>query len=824
MRRPALILLFAMFVAAPFLRVTGEEPPPAAPAPPVTPAPPAPVTAAPAAAGPVDAGDPQAQFQLADGLLRRRFLDMAETEFRTFLEHYADHALAPAASYGLIQCLRGQDRNDEAVARIQAFRTRWPQDPLGRRLTLIQGDILLQKQQDADAAQCFKALLEDADIGTREAAEYFLAQCQEKLGDAPTAAATFARLAGSPFVPESPYRAYAALAAAAGREGTDAAAAAALFDRLGQEPNVPADVRDEALFRRTRLAFAAKDWEATIARGGRLIALAPTSAFAAPVARLRVRAAIEASRPDQALALIKEWRQIQPAPDPELDYLEGAALLTKEDFAAALACFDRVTAASEGRPEYLRMALHGRIGCLLRLGRYAEVAAPAQDFLTRYPDDEHVPDILYFQGVASQEAGQLEAAATALNRALAATAARRDWPHFDDACIRLASAYEKTGKLREAAASYHKLAAGKDADTAVRLLLQAAEWLQRGGDGDGAVAEYRVALGQAGKGTPERRIAALRLARLLSEQEKHADAEAVLKQFLDDAPDPQRPEAMLMLGFTQFRQGRSDDAIATFRALLAANPSPKLAAEVRYMLAVTLLESGKSDEALTLFTELWQLPPELRPSFTQPVLAKLQEISFQRNQFEISERIGRHLMETGTGQEAWTARLRLAETLTALGKLDEARTLLDDAIAKGKAGGDAAPTQAVVLEAWSLLGEAALTANDNGRAFHAFENSLAGSGASAQTTVRSRWGKAVILSREGRNAEALRHAISAYIIGNDTRYTPRAMLLAVELLVKQNRLPDARATWQELPRRFPAVAEQNKTQPFVQTLAQPAAP
>jgi len=457
------------------------------------------------------------------------------------------------------------------------------------------------------------------------------------------------------------------------------------------------------------------------------------------------------------------------------------------------------------------------------MGRYAEVGPAAEEFLKRYAEDDLAADVLYFQGIAAQETGRHDAAAAALDRAVTAVAGRRDWIYFEDACVRLAAALEKTGKLREAAASYRQLAAGKDADTAARLLLQAAEWLQKAGDTDGAAAEFAKVFNQAKAGTGERRIAALRLARLEIGREQPAQAEKVLVQYLGDAPQAERGDAMLLLGYAQSRQARYPEAVATFRAFLDTPQPARLAAEGRYMLALTHLEAGQDDEAFALLTGLWQLPAETRPVFSRPVLLRLQEVAFQRNQYAVSEQIGRHLMESGTGEDAWQARLRLAETLMALNRHDEAAALLDETV-DPTASRATPPPEPLVQDAWALLGEIALGKGERGRAYHAFEKSLARPGTSARTTVRGRWGKAKVLSDEGRAADALRHAVSAFVVGDDPVYTPRAMLLAIELLAGQGRLDEARATWEELGRRYPAVAEQNRGQPFVLRLTSPAMP
>ena len=93
-------------------------------------------------------------------------------------------------------------------------------------------------------------------------------------------------------------------------------------------------------------------------------------------------------------------------------------------------------------------------------------------------------------------------------------------------------------------------------------------------------------------------------------------------------------------------------------------------------------------------------------------------------------------------------------------------------------------------------------------------------GVDRESAVRARWGLAKILKSEGRVKRALRYAVEAFVLvlGDDPVYTPRAMLIALEIYVTQGSMADAWTTWRELQARFAAFAEQNRDNPSVTKL------
>ena len=132
----------------------------------------------------------------------------------------------------------------------------------------------------------------------------------------------------------------------------------------------------------------------------------------------------------------------------------------------------------------------------------------------------------------------------------------------------------------------------------------------------------------------------------------------------------------------------------------------------------------------------------------------------------------------------------------------------------GAPGASLPPDDAIT----SLQSELFLLQNQVPQAVVAAEQCLACKDLDQESLTRARWVLAEALAKQGHPVQALPYAVKAYILDDHPSYSPRAMVLAVNLLVGQKRMVEAQSTWTELRKRYPVVAESVVGTPEVKAL------
>jgi len=144
---------------------------------------------------------------------------------------------------------------------------------------------------------------------------------------------------------------------------------------------------------------------------------------------------------------------------------------------------------------------------------------------------------------------------------------------------------------------------------------------------------------------------------------------------------------------------------------------------------------------------------------------------------------------------------------------------LAEVVDRAPAGAGNALPEPLRRELLSLLGELDAAAGQDDRAAGLFNEVLRPPApARGEAGARARLGLARLYAKEGRTRQALEQAVGAFVLESDPAYTPPAMLLAVDLFVKDGKPADAVATWNELRQRYPAFAESRRDDPAVRAL------
>jgi tetratricopeptide (TPR) repeat protein len=604
----------------------------------------------------------------------------------------------------------------------------------------------------------------------------------------------------------------------------EAAAAEKAYQRIKDEKNVPAALREEALYRLGEARFSREEYKQAVELYELLLTEFPEGVFAREVRKRRAWACFCLKDYARAVELATEWRsRYGDVSDYEMDYVFGASLVGKELYADAVPLFERLAASARAPDEYRRLARYHQSYCLLRLDRYAAVVEAGTSFLKDYPQGPGHADVRYFLGEACFGLKDYKRAADELNRAT--QEAGGQWPYLMSASLRLTESLEKAGDLKAAAAVNRRLADDKQVSERAFFLLKAGECERTAGDGDAAVRDFERLLAeypQAG----EVRTAVLHLGELYAERKDYGRAEQLIGDLLSRHQQTEgkgKAKLLFFLGYLCFQQSKFAEAEESLRAALAAGGGPEVSQDARYYLGGTLIELHREDEALDLFAEFLALPEAERPVFSDSLLSRLDALYFARNRYDVSESINRWLMAWKDPEVVDRASLRLAQILVAQSRLPDARALLEGLLARKEAASATDPNCGEIL---SLLGEVLMSAGQNDPAVSMFERSLKVPGLSVEGAARSRWGLGEILRKESRLNQALHHAVNAFVLCDDPTYTPRAMLLAIGILAETGRTEQAQTTCRELQVRFPSFYEQRRGDPLIQKLGTdaPAAP
>ncbi len=753
------------------------------------------------------------KLSLAEGLMQRGFFDLAEIELNAWLETYPRHGLAPRARLQLATTLQKQQKDEEALNLIRQALAELTEHPLIPRMQILAGDLLIRQEQQNKALDMYQAAAGGAtDPVLQETALFFAARLHAELGQVQQAADIYRSLGHKSFEnQEYRHRPFALLeyAAILARQ-EDWEAADQAYARLAESPKAPATLRQEAMLQRGENLFRQKKFDSAIETWLNLSLEFADEALAAEAGKRILWAYHAKAEFHRLVEAAQNWQQQHRNREhPEVNYLLAVGLLELQRFEQALPWLESLSEDAEIRPGLQRQALFHLIYCHLRLARHQQAIALAQQFIERYQaEEEATATVHYFLAVAAfateQSALTVDHAGTALETAPA------EWEFAEKTRMLLADALLARNKPAEAAAIHRERARTASPEQQAQASLTAGTLAEQAGKKEDAVADYRRVL-ELPKATPETlHTAVVRLARLYTETGRLTEAEELFSAMVEDENTPNRAQLWLLLGYVQREAGKPEQAVASLRRITGLDVDPAIVHEAKFFLAEILLELDHASEALTIFAELIALPEETRPELPGQLLLRLQGIFFRQGDYQTSEAICRQLMRHDSNSIRQVAARQLAETKIARRQLDEAADILTTLRAEIRARETEPDNMVAEGEIQALLGEVFYRKQEFDRAASLLQAALARPDLTEPHTTKSRWLLAKIMHREGRSNQALRHAVNAFVLGNDPVHAPRAMLLSMEILVELERWEEASTTWQEMKSRFPLFADQHR--------------
>ena len=367
---------------------------------------------------------------------------------------------------------------------------------------------------------------------------------------------------------------------------------------------------------------------------------------------------------------------------------------------------------------------------------------------------------------------------------------------------------------------YREAAGKKGVAQPAAFLYRAAQCERKAGARDAAIRDFEALLRQFPEAAEEKRAAMEGLGELYSSKGELDRAAAMVKTLIENSKTG-RARLRFFLGYLYYRQQKFTEAVQTLKAALAEPNSGAIAAKAKFFLGGSLLELGRSDEALTVFGEILSLPESERPDFPPDLLFRLDKLYFSRDDYAVSEAICRWLMESPEGEVVYRATLRLADILAVQDRLQEAEnqleTLLRD-IKEGKVTFPASSKRPREEEIASVLSEIYLLEGKLAQALVSAELCLSCKTLGREYVTRVRWVMGEALLRQGYPMQALPYAVKAYVLDSDPVYSPKAMVLALRILVREKRMDEARSTLTELRKRYPVYAESVAGEPAVRAV------
>ena len=233
-------------------------------------------------------------------------------------------------------------------------------------------------------------------------------------------------------------------------------------------------------------------------------------------------------------------------------------------------------------------------------GKLYKLAAESYaDFLQEYPVHPQRNLARYGLAICRYQLGQYDQAVTLLNQVVA----EKNFPQRDEALVVLGYCLMQTKKYGQALETFRTL--GKDypdSKQAAAAKLNEAQLLYTLGKYDQAQQACESFLTDNPR-SASRDKAMYWQALSLRKQGKHAQVIGVARELTEKKDSPYYVDALLLLGQAQQATGQNDQAVETFRTMVAAAPDDRKL-DARYSLATALEAAGQHAEAGELFAEL----------------------------------------------------------------------------------------------------------------------------------------------------------------------------------------------------------------------------
>jgi len=701
---------------------------------------------------------PEARLLLAHCHLAAGDLGAAIDRCTQVVRRHAEHASADDAGALLAEALYRAGRYEEALEASRAFERRWPESDRRARAELIGAMSLMATARHREAMRVLEHIDTSGDEPSARHAALLRAQCLHATGRMADALGVYEAILADR---ESAHIADATLGAAQIHHGAGRLDRASdLLDRLEsmleaarrRTPPAPivASIGPGTALLRARVELdrnevdRASDLldrrESMLEAARRRTPPAPIVASIGPgTALLRARVELdrnEVDRARRALEVVGDSKDVSLHDDAAY-WLAKCDLRGGEPERSA----DRLRRAIESYPKsHLIAEMRYDLGVSLTRAGEEEAALDAfESFRNSHPDHALAPDALHTMASLRHRAGEHEACLALSERFLEA------YPdHSSGARVRFLAGESEflLGRHEEAARRFQALLdASHDADLGPLATMRLGLSLDRLDRFDEAEAHL---LQVAGRDDPRFASASLALGQGYFDQSRWRDAEAHLEAYLaledDDA-------ARLRLGLARLRDGRPENALETFDAILATTRDDETRLHATFERGQALMALGRQAEARDAFRDVLEADGSSR--FAPHALERLAAIALDEGDSDLAGRLYAQAADASPDDEmAARAMFQQLQSLVASGQHEEAaRTASSFA--------DRYPAHAMSPTAHVLRGVALSRIGRHDEALEAFDRVEERAGLSAQMRDTLDYERAYALNAAGRTEEAI---------------------------------------------------------------------
>ncbi|MBL7076607.1 MAG: tetratricopeptide repeat protein [Kiritimatiellae bacterium] len=733
-----------------------------------------------------------ARMVLADGLFAREMFGLAAQEYEAILREEPDLAEADIVHFRLGECYRRTGTPLDADKHFGLVFKNYPQSEFRHRAGFRRAGLFMDSGHYDAAAYLYRTVLkEDPPAEVAAACWYLLGEALLKLEQDAEAITAFERVAKD--FKDSEFHAYGLLklgqVLVRGEDEAGHARALKLFQQVADNPPDPR-LGAEGWFQVAEAHYRAGTFEKSADAYRKLGKTYPEDVRTGE-SRLRAAwASHNASRYADALRTCEasEGREADAA---EWLYLKANCLRQLLRHADAVTAYRALLA---GHPES-RFGDAARYELALALyndGKYKEAVAEAEDLTG---SDELQKDIYWLLAESHAALNQADDAVQ-YYRLIA-----REFPTSEVACeatYRLAYHLQARSDFVQAAEQFGIVSTRwPDHDLAPRALFAAGYCWSRA-DSDGKAISSWSTLVQNHATDPLVEEAIFQKAMSEVRLKRDTDALSSLRELRRRFPKSAfTVESAYWEGRLLQQAERFADAEASLRLVLAADTRPDLKREAQLALAYVLQSQDKDQEAADRFQKL--LGTSEGDGLSESLLEWLAQYRLEQKAYaECVQAADQLVLDTRAGKWRQSGWYILGRAYDGQGKRAEAVKAYEQVIA----GGGEAPS---VAEAALALGDAALAADEAGKAGQYYEQAASHPGSTISARARAYAGQGRAAQAGGNFDKAARYFMSVAILYNDPVLVPDCLAQAAACLKASGDTDGADRALAERKTRYPDI-------------------
>ena len=752
------------------------------------------------------------QLRLADGLFKRGHYSLAVDECRKILEQFPSDPLAADALSQIADAYSASGNLEKALENYKLFLLKFPRIKTTGAVKVNYAIALLKTGRKEDGTEALSILSEIKKSGEctamiRDAAAYNLAKFHSDSGESIKARAEFKELSSKKISSgDDIYAAFARieLASILDSEGKGEEAAN-LLKSLVDNKNTPSEILCPALNYLAEMHFREKEYLKAAEAYEQLWLLFPESAEGKEAYYKKYECLFFAK---EYLTLVRAIDRALEKPDRTVDskteilvYLKASAQMEQGSYREAGQAFLKIINSPSASIEYVSRASLQVIKCLLLQNKTQEAMKEARDLLKR-------DRMLSRSKVSVSEmiCSALQKPFEKISFMKETVATARDVKERNILRLALADLYFNLSQPDNALSLYRDILNECENELKPSCHFGIAKIFEAAGNERESLESYRKITG----GFPESALypeALLKCAVLmLYEKPGSEESREILLKLTKDYSGNKDiyGNALFYLAYMDFSKGNFMDAFEVFKKIAGDG---KYDSGLRFLskqyLLWSFVSANMAADADKLFLEL-SSSHENFPSVNPDLLLLLGKKYDEKDKSEYSLKCYQALAKNNNPDYRLKA-------LTCLGRLMEKNGDNDKALSFYREG-EKIKTEDKELysELLSHLGMALMKRGNRNEAVLVFEKCIETSGDNS-ASARSRLGLAKILSESEEDLNrANRYAMSVFILSGEPSLSEEAIILSIEISLKQNKRGEAKATFEELKKRFPQALKRDK--------------